>query len=158
MPRAARARRAGPGGKGVAPRPARPWACIGELECKWGGREGWRARDGGGWADAANPHPTPDQPAPPPAAAPTDDAPGPAPPPPDDAAPLLELEREAEEEARGETVALTVGAALALGAAFWAFRGPEIAGQYFAGYLLEQSLSVDNLFVFVLVFRCAVFG
>jgi predicted tellurium resistance membrane protein TerC len=25
--------------------------------------------------------------------------------------------------------------------------------EYFAGYLLEQSLSVDNLFVFVLVFR-----
>lgn len=63
-----------------------------------------------------------------------------------------------EEEARFETIALTVGGAAALGAAFWALRGPEIAGQYFAGYLLEQSLSVDNLFVFVLVFRCAGFG
>ncbi len=28
-----------------------------------------------------------------------------------------------------------------------------LVAEYFAGYLLEQSLSVDNLFVFVLVFR-----
>ena len=28
-----------------------------------------------------------------------------------------------------------------------------ICAEYFAGYLLEQSLSVDNLFVFILVFR-----
>ena len=32
-------------------------------------------------------------------------------------------------------------------------KGTETAQAYFAGYLLEQSLSVDNLFVFVLVFR-----
>lgn len=29
----------------------------------------------------------------------------------------------------------------------------SLCAEYFAGYLLEQSLSVDNLFVFVLVFR-----
>jgi len=28
-----------------------------------------------------------------------------------------------------------------------------VDAEYFAGYLLEQSLSVDNLFVFILVFR-----
>jgi tellurite resistance protein TerC len=30
--------------------------------------------------------------------------------------------------------------------------GPEKASEFFAGYLLEKSLSVDNLFVFVLIF------
>lgn len=32
-------------------------------------------------------------------------------------------------------------------------EGPEKAQEFFAGYLLEQSLSIDNLFVFVLVFK-----
>jgi hypothetical protein len=32
-------------------------------------------------------------------------------------------------------------------------EGSEKAQEYFAGYLLEQSLSIDNLFVFVLVFK-----
>jgi tellurite resistance protein TerC len=31
-------------------------------------------------------------------------------------------------------------------------RGPEPALQYFAGYLIEYSLSMDNIFVFVLIF------
>jgi tellurite resistance protein TerC len=34
---------------------------------------------------------------------------------------------------------------------FW--RGPEAAMQFLAGYLIEESLSVDNLFVFLLVFK-----
>lgn len=71
---------------------------------------------------------------------------------------LADVDREEDVEARGDTVALTVAAAAALGAAFWALRGPDVAGQYFAGYLLEQSLSVDNLFVFVLVFRWVMGG
>jgi tellurite resistance protein TerC len=33
---------------------------------------------------------------------------------------------------------------------FW--RGPEQALQFFTGYLIEKSLSVDNIFVFVLIF------
>ncbi len=33
---------------------------------------------------------------------------------------------------------------------FW--RGPEIALQFLAGYLIEKSLSVDNIFVFVMIF------
>ncbi|HXF29459.1 MAG TPA: hypothetical protein VN457_06375, partial [Chlamydiales bacterium] len=32
------------------------------------------------------------------------------------------------------------------------FRGPDIALQFFTGYLLEYSLSVDNLFVFLTIF------
>ena len=71
---------------------------------------------------------------------------------------LAEVEREEDVEARGDTVALTIAGAAALGAAFWYLRGPDVAGQYFAGYLLEQSLSVDNLFVFVLVFRWVMGG
>ena len=32
------------------------------------------------------------------------------------------------------------------------FEGPEIAMQFLGGYLLEKSLSVDNIFVFVMIF------
>lgn len=56
-------------------------------------------------------------------------------------------------EQRGEGAAATVIAALVFGAGVWTFMGPEKGAEYFAGYLLEQSLSVDNLFVFILVFN-----
>ena len=49
-------------------------------------------------------------------------------------------------------VAAWVGAATLFGLGVGAVVGPKQAEEYFAGYLLEQSLSVDNLFVFVLVF------
>ena len=39
------------------------------------------------------------------------------------------------------------------GAGVWNVLGPAKAQEFYAGYLLEQSLSVDNLFVFILVFR-----
>ncbi|HEY6890911.1 MAG TPA: TerC family protein [Solirubrobacter sp.] len=41
--------------------------------------------------------------------------------------------------------------ALAFGAVFWAWQGGEAGSQYFAGYLLERSLSLDNLFVFAVI-------
>lgn len=45
---------------------------------------------------------------------------------------------------------------LALGTGFglvvWAGWGAERAGEYFAGYLIEKSLAVDNVFVFALIF------
>jgi tellurite resistance protein TerC len=44
-----------------------------------------------------------------------------------------------------------VGVALAFGLLVWLVWGGELGGQYFAGYVTEKSLSVDNLFVFVLV-------
>jgi tellurite resistance protein TerC len=37
-----------------------------------------------------------------------------------------------------------------LGVYFW--RGPEVALEFFTGYLIEKSLSVDNIFVFILIF------
>jgi len=45
-----------------------------------------------------------------------------------------------------------IGLALAFGAGLWLWSGPEVAQQYLAGYLIEKSLSIDNLFVFVVVF------
>lgn len=51
------------------------------------------------------------------------------------------------------TVALCVSAAVAFGVALGFKDGVGKASEFFAGYLLEQSLSVDNLFVFVLIFK-----
>lgn len=42
--------------------------------------------------------------------------------------------------------------ALAFGALLWQWRGAEPAQQFLAGYLIELCLSVDNVFVFILVF------
>ena len=44
-----------------------------------------------------------------------------------------------------------VGVALAFGVAFGLIAGWEWGGEYFAGYLVEKSLSIDNLFVFVVI-------
>jgi tellurite resistance protein TerC len=41
--------------------------------------------------------------------------------------------------------------ALAFGAVFWVWQGSEAGSQYLAGYLLERSLSLDNLFVFAVI-------
>ncbi|XP_038883780.1 thylakoid membrane protein TERC, chloroplastic isoform X1 [Benincasa hispida] len=50
-------------------------------------------------------------------------------------------------------VALCVATAVAFGIGVGLKDGPGKASEFFAGYLLEQSLSVDNLFVFVLIFK-----
>lgn len=42
--------------------------------------------------------------------------------------------------------------ALAFGAGLWALQGPVAAEEYFAVWLLEKSLSIDNLFVFLVIF------
>ncbi|MCW2701777.1 MAG: Membrane protein TerC, involved in tellurium resistance [Blastococcus sp.] len=47
--------------------------------------------------------------------------------------------------------AVYVGIALVFGLLILWFYGAEFAGEYFAGYVTEKSLSVDNLFVFVLI-------
>ncbi|HXF97853.1 MAG TPA: TerC/Alx family metal homeostasis membrane protein [Gaiellaceae bacterium] len=41
---------------------------------------------------------------------------------------------------------------LAFGALLWAWQGPGPAEEYLAGFLIEKSLSVDNVFVFALIF------
>lgn len=51
------------------------------------------------------------------------------------------------------TVALCVFSAVAFGVGVGLTDGVSKSSEFFAGYLLEQSLSVDNLFVFVLIFK-----
>lgn len=48
-------------------------------------------------------------------------------------------------------VGFYVGLALLFGAGLWLFSGPSAAGQFYTGWLTEYSLSVDNLFVFVII-------
>lgn len=45
-----------------------------------------------------------------------------------------------------------VGAGVVFGVVFAVFAGGDLAGQYFGGYLLEKSLSIDNVFVFAMIF------
>lgn len=58
-----------------------------------------------------------------------------------------------EDEGSLTGIALWVGASALFGAGVDYFMGNDKASEYFAGYILEQSLSVDNLLVFVLVFE-----
>lgn len=48
--------------------------------------------------------------------------------------------------------AVWIAFGLSFSFAVWYWRGGEAAQQYLAGYLIEESLSIDNLFVFLLVF------
>ncbi|MBI4787714.1 MAG: TerC family protein [Chloroflexi bacterium] len=48
--------------------------------------------------------------------------------------------------------AVWITLALLFNAGVYYFRGSETALEFFTGYLIEKSLSVDNLFVFVLIF------
>jgi TerC family integral membrane protein len=55
-----------------------------------------------------------------------------------------------------QAVITTIGVVLsacAFGVGVAVTRGKEVAMEFFAGYLVEQSLSVDNLFVFILLFE-----
>jgi tellurite resistance protein TerC len=45
-----------------------------------------------------------------------------------------------------------IGIALAFGVGVWIFGGGEMGAEYFAGYVTEKALSVDNLFVFLIIF------
>ena len=45
-----------------------------------------------------------------------------------------------------------VALALLFGGGVYAFMGRDAGLEYFAGYLIEKALSVDNIFVFVLIF------
>jgi len=49
-------------------------------------------------------------------------------------------------------VAIWIGVAVAFGIWVALARGATAAAEYYAAYLLELSLSVDNIFVFVIVF------
>jgi tellurite resistance protein TerC len=45
-----------------------------------------------------------------------------------------------------------VALGLGFGAVVWWVWGGELAAQYFAGYVIEKSLAVDNVFVFAIIF------
>ena len=68
---------------------------------------------------------------------------------------LFVLHREAHEVSLREAgwlSAFYAGVGLAFGGLIWVWRGPEAGGEYLAGYLIEKSLSIDNIFVFALIF------
>ena len=48
--------------------------------------------------------------------------------------------------------AVWVSLGVAFGGLIWAVYGGELGAQYFAGYLIEKSLAVDNVFVFAIIF------
>ena len=48
-------------------------------------------------------------------------------------------------------ISIYVGLAIAFGFGVWAVSGPRYAGEFFAGWLTEYSLSIDNLFIFVII-------
>src|SRR5918998_5186127 len=47
--------------------------------------------------------------------------------------------------------ALYVGIAIAFGLGVWILGGRSMGTEYFAGYVTEKALSVDNLFVFLII-------
>jgi tellurite resistance protein TerC len=48
--------------------------------------------------------------------------------------------------------AVWVGFAITFGAGLWVVAGGEAGESYFAGYVMEKALSLDNVFVFTLIF------
>ncbi len=68
---------------------------------------------------------------------------------------LLVLHRHAHEVSIREAAiwsAVWISLGLAFGLVIWFAEGGTKAGEYYAGYLIEKSLSVDNVFVFILIF------
>jgi tellurite resistance protein TerC len=68
---------------------------------------------------------------------------------------LLVLARGAREISFRQATGLSVFwivLALLFGVVVFTLAGPERGGEYLAGYLIEKSLSVDNVFVFALIF------
>jgi tellurite resistance protein TerC len=51
----------------------------------------------------------------------------------------------------GIFVGIYVTLAVAFGFGVWAIAGPRYAGEFFAGWITEYSLSIDNLFIFLVI-------
>src|SRR3989338_10753482 len=51
-------------------------------------------------------------------------------------------------------IAVWITLALAFNALIYITRGQEIALQFLTGYVIEKTLSIDNIFVFLLIFNC----
>lgn len=68
---------------------------------------------------------------------------------------LFVLHRDAHEVETREAAMLTaiwVSLSLGFGALLWWWQGGTVAAQYMTGYVVEWSLSLDNVFVFALIF------
>jgi tellurite resistance protein TerC len=67
---------------------------------------------------------------------------------------LLTVSRKPHEvkfkEAAGWSI-FYIGVAIAFGVWVWQTAGSQFGTEYFAAYLVEKSLSVDNLFVFIII-------
>ncbi|MBB5955969.1 tellurite resistance protein TerC [Saccharothrix tamanrassetensis] len=67
---------------------------------------------------------------------------------------LFIVDRKPHEVSLGEAgrwVTFYVAVAIVFGLGIWYFSGGTYAGEYFAGYITEYSLSVDNLFIFLII-------
>ncbi len=51
----------------------------------------------------------------------------------------------------GTFIGIFVALAVIFGLAVWGISGPRYAGEFFAGWLTEYSLSIDNLFIFIII-------
>jgi tellurite resistance protein TerC len=68
---------------------------------------------------------------------------------------LFVLHRDAHEVTLREAgfwSAVWVAMGLAFGVVIWVWQGSTAGGEYLAAYLIEKSLSIDNIFVFALIF------
>ncbi len=68
---------------------------------------------------------------------------------------LFVLHRKAKEIPLREALWLSgfwIAVSLAFGAFVWIVGGPDAGGRYLTAYLVEKSLSVDNVFVFAVIF------
>ncbi|WP_086827545.1 TerC family protein [Allokutzneria sp. NRRL B-24872] len=67
---------------------------------------------------------------------------------------LVIVDRKPHEVTIGEAsrwVVFYVALAILFGLGIWMFSGWQFAGEFFAGYITEYSLSIDNLFIFVII-------
>lgn len=67
---------------------------------------------------------------------------------------LVIVDRKPHEVTTGEAarwVAFYIGCAVAFGVGLWFFGGHDAGVEFFTGYITEYSLSVDNLFIFMLI-------
>ncbi|WP_256842408.1 TerC/Alx family metal homeostasis membrane protein [Ornithinimicrobium cryptoxanthini] len=51
----------------------------------------------------------------------------------------------------GTALSIYVGLAVAFGIYVWVVGGSQLGGEFFAGWLTEYSLSIDNLFIFIII-------
>jgi tellurite resistance protein TerC len=68
---------------------------------------------------------------------------------------LFVFHRDAHEVSMREAAtwsAVWIGLGLGFGVFVWAMLGAQAGGEYFAGYAIEKSLSMDNVFVFAMIF------